>query len=114
MVCSYPSFSSLGLYIVACGLARCGLACYLIIDDRANLEDEIRSRRMFAFWAGREVERLQSKKAELEVILNQTNGYICSLEGDLASLREDTIDLNGELDQGRWEVVRDHFELRVL
>lgn len=62
---------------------------------------------MFTFWARREVAKLQYEKAKLEVILDHVDGYIHSLEGDLASLRKDVVDLRGE-------APRDHFELRVL
>lgn len=62
----------------------------------------------------KEVTCFETKKAELEVGLNQADKYIQSLEVDLAGLREDEAVLGEELDRARRKVALTHFMLRVL
>lgn len=57
---------------------------------------------------------METEKAELEVVLDQADKYIRSLEVDLASLCKDVVFLGKELDRVRRKAARTHFELRVL
>lgn len=50
-----------------------------IVANLADLEEDVQSRRMFAFWAKREFERWKFEKAELEILLEQVDGYVHSL-----------------------------------
>lgn len=50
-----------------------------IVADQVNLEQEVRSRCMFPLWAKKEFEKWNAERAELEVHLEQVDGYAYSL-----------------------------------
>lgn len=54
-------------------------------------------RHMFTFCVKKEFERLNSKKVELEILLEQDDSYARSLEGDMDTLREEASSLRSEL-----------------
>lgn len=57
-----------------------------IVDDRTNLESKVSTRRMFGFFAKKELSQLLYEKTEVESYLEQSDGHIHSMEGDLELL----------------------------
>lgn len=54
-----------------------------IVNDHADLELEVCQEQMFGFFTKQEMTQLLTEKTEVESYLNQANGHIHSLEGDL-------------------------------
>lgn len=65
--------------------------------DYANLEKEVRARRIFSFYARKEFKKWKAKRAKLEILLEQAEGYTHSLVGDLEIRHDEVFYLQDEL-----------------
>lgn len=82
--------------------------------DRTDLEDEVYTRHVFSFYAKREFEKWETKRAELEVLLKQTDIYVHSLKGDLDIFRNEVFHLSDELHHSREVNVRGQLHIGIV
>lgn len=68
-----------------------------IVGDRVHLEEEVRERRVFSFFARKEIDHLSSEREDLQCHLEQADWFIHTLEANLNSFHEELCELHTEL-----------------
>ncbi|XP_040995946.1 uncharacterized protein LOC121242100 isoform X3 [Juglans microcarpa x Juglans regia] len=68
-----------------------------IVGERAELENEVKKRWKFGYYAKKEMTRLKNEKIEMECCLDQVDGHIRHLEFDLEFLRDEVCEVCDEL-----------------